>query len=363
MSLAVRCDRCGKSQSVPDSLVGEPIICSYCGQQVIVAADAPLMPPPLPGAAPVVGQRAASPLKPVTQVGETPTKPAPVTRPPQRSLGAVPMSRPGVSPSTGPPTAPPPATPPPIPLPAPPRRDPPPGELVLETYERAVRLQKTSIWPWIFAGAMATLILIAVIVALVIQQAHPNPSLESVTNDPFVANAAAVSMLGPRQTGLGYSLQLPVDFVPAAEPSIAGMPAGTKSIAWVAKPGTESAGSLCRIWRIPQALNIDRELQNLHGMGGLLDHSATIQNKSTYHRLGETMLAVRGLVDGSDATAVRKGVIYLLADGRHTAIVVGMATGPKVTELQAQLDHAIRTLQPASPPVVQTSTQAAISGT
>ena len=41
MPLAVHCDRCGKSQSVPDSLVGEPIICSYCGHKVIVSADAP----------------------------------------------------------------------------------------------------------------------------------------------------------------------------------------------------------------------------------------------------------------------------------------------------------------------------------
>jgi hypothetical protein len=178
-----------------------------------------------------------------------------------------------------------------------------------------------------------------------------------------VANPAAVSRLGPRQTELGYSIQLPSDFAATAAPATEGMPAGTQSFAWAAKPGTEGAGSQLRMWVIPKTLNIDQELQTLNGLGGLLDYPGNVQNKSTYHRLGDSMLAVRGLIDGSDATAIRKGVIYLISDAGQTMILVGMATGPKVAELQALLDHGIRTLHRADTPAASASTQAAVSGT
>lgn len=208
---------------------------------------------------------------------------------------------------------------------------------------------------------MAVVILVAIVVALAMQVANPNPAPSSVANR-FVANASAVSMLGPRQTELGYSLQLPSDFAATTAPPTEGMPAGTQSFAWAAKPGTEGAGSLCRMWVIPKTLNIDQELQTLNDLSGLLDYPGSVQNKSTYHRLGDSMLAVRGLIEGSDATSIRKGVIYLIANGRQTIILVGMATGPKVTELQAQLDHGIRTLQWAVAPAASQSAQPAASG-
>ncbi|MCE9554191.1 MAG: hypothetical protein K8T91_12560 [Planctomycetes bacterium] len=356
MPLAVRCDRCGKSQSVPDSLVGEPIICSYCGNKVIVSADAPLMPPPLPGSAPAAGmspERPIAPPKPVAPTSAPPSHRPPNVPPPKRGAGALPMYRPSGIPNAGPPIAPPPAAPPPLPPPlTPPQHQAISTTPGLTPYQRLIKQQRTSIWLWTSAGVVTVVILIIGIVALVLHQSNPNPPLEAIP-DKLVANPKALAVLGPRQTALGYSLHLLSDFIPAAAPSIEGLPDGTQSFAWQAKPGTESAGSLCRMWVIPKALNIDQELQSLQSMGGLLDYPVTIPTKSTYYRLGTTMLVVRGVLEGKDTTIERKGVIYLIADGSKTIIVAGIAVGPKMKEVQSLLDHAIRTIQrdesPAKP--------------
>lgn len=204
-------------------------------------------------------------------------------------------------------------------------------------------------WLWTLAGIIAVVILIIGIVALVIHQSNPNPPLESIA-DRLVANPKALAILGPRQSGLGYSLHLPSDFIAAAAPSIEGWPAGTQSFAWQAKPDTEAAGSLCRMWVIPKSLNIDQKLQSLHGMRGLLDYPVEIPTKSTYNRLGNTMLVVRGVIEGKDAAIDRTGVIYLVADGSKTVIVVGIGVGPRMKELQSLLDHAIRTIERAEDP-------------
>jgi len=328
-------------------LVGAPIICAYCGNQVIVMEDAPLMPPPLPGAAAVPAARvaAAPPARTaVTAASAPPTRQTAALRPPQRTAGA-PAAAHGVAPPMSPPTAPPPAMPPAAPPPR--RQEPEQVEPFLETYERAVKLQKTSIWPWILAGAMAVAVLIAVVVALLMKQINPNPAPSSIVQQ-FVANPAAVARLGPRKAGLGYSLQLPADFEETAAPPTEGLPAGTQSIGWAAKEGTEGAGSFCRIWVLPKELNIEQELRGLPGLSGFVEYPANIQNKSSYHRLGN-MLAVRGLVDGSQAGSPRKGVIYLLTDGIRTIIVVAMAAGSDMAELQALLDHAVRTIERSEP--------------
>lgn len=221
-------------------------------------------------------------------------------------------------------------------------------EPFLETYERAVQLQKTSVWPWIFAGIMAVGILIAVVAAMLVKQLNPNPAPHTLTQQ-FPANPAAVALLGARKAGLGYSLKLPPDFEEATPPPLEGLPAGTKSIAWAAKAGTEDAGSFLRIWVIPDTLNIDQELRGLPGLGGFVEYPANIQNKSTWQRLGK-MVAVRGLVEGSEGSEPRKGVIYLLADEDRTLIVVGMAAGNKMAEIQFLLDHAVRTLERSAEP-------------
>jgi hypothetical protein len=219
-------------------------------------------------------------------------------------------------------------------------------EPFLETYERAVKLQKSSIWPWILAGAMAVAVLIAIVVALLINQLNPNPAPETLAQQ-FVANPAATSLLGPRKAGLGYTLRLPPDFEETDPPPTDGLPRGTQSIAWAAKSGTASADSFLRVWVIPTELNIDQELRGLPGLSGFVEYPASIENKSSYHRLGK-MVAVRGLVAGSQGGAPRKGVIYLLADANRTIIVVGMAAGEKAAELQALLDHAVRTIERSS---------------
>ena len=361
MPLAVHCDRCGKSQSVPDSLVGEPIICSYCGHKVIVSADAPLMPPPLPSSSSATGSGAEKPLPSPRQSAVSasvpPSNRAPMVRPPQRGTGALPMSRPGDIPNAGPPIAPPPAAPPPLPPP----RTPPQHHSASATpghtaYESLIKQQRTSFWLWTLAGVIAVVIVIIGIAALLLHQTNPNPPLEAIA-DKLAANPKALGFLGPRQAALGYSLHLPSDFIPAVAPPVEGLPVGTESFSWQAKPGTEATGSLCRIWVIPKPLNIEQELQSLQSLGGLLDYPVTIPTKSTYYRLGATMLVVRGLLEGADATNEQKGVIYLIADGSKTIIVVGIGMGPKAKELQSLLDHAIRTIKRVEIPAVSAPVQ------
>lgn len=262
------------------------------------------------------------------------------------------MSRPSGIPNAGPPIAPPPAAPPPLPPPlTPPQHQPISTIAGLTPYQRLVKQQRTSIWLWTSAGVITVVILIIGIVALVLHQSNPNPPLEAIL-DRLAAHPKALAVLGPRQTGLGYSLQLPSDFIPAAAPSIEGLPDGTQSFSWQAKPGTEATGSLCRMWVIPNALNIDKELQSLQSLGALLDYPVTIPTKSTYYRLGNTMLVVRGLLEGRDAAIERKGVIYLVADGTKTIIVAGIAVGPNLNRLQYLLDHGIRTIERAESPAM-----------
>ena len=69
-------------------------------------------------------------------------------------------------------------------------------------------------------------------------------------------------------------------------------------------------------------------------------------------------LAVRAAAPEADkaATSVdvaagagKEGVIYLIADHDQTIMVIAMATGSRVGDLQALLDHAIRTIERQRP--------------
>ena len=349
MPLAIRCEKCGQNQSAPDSLVGQPIICSYCGHRMTVSQDAPLMPPPLPGAAAVPMATAAPALKanPLPAAALAPARPA-SAQPPSRN------TMPAPNPGAGPRHAPPPASPP-VASPPPRQRSLGDDEPVLQVYERPIEVHKAAVWPWIVAAVIGIGILIAVVVLVVMQQSNRNPPLASIA-EKLEADPKLLSMLGPRQDGLGYSLQLPPDFIPVTAPPSEGLPPKTESFAWEAKAGAEGAGSLCRIWVIPKQLDIERELHDLKNMGGLLEQNVSIKNKSPYFRLGDKYLAVRALLEGGDSTTHRKGVIYLIVDGKRTLMVVCLAAGPKISNpkirdeqivanLQALLDHAVRTIQ------------------
>lgn len=358
MPLSVRCDRCSKSQSVPDSLVGEPIICSYCGRQLIVSPDAPLMPPPLPGTSAAMSTAAPSQPAPATS---TSARPAP-TRPLPRGAGPMPAARSaGASPAALPPTAPPPA-PPPL---APPRRtEVTTTDASVATYGSKARVQSSSLGLWIIAGGLVVAILVGLMVMIIVQQLKKNPHPSEVAGQ-FEPEPKALAFLGPRQAGLGYSLQLPADFVPAAAPATDGLPAGTQAAAWAAIPESNGAGSEFRMWVIPQNLDIDRELQKLNGLGTMYEHPVAIQNKVPYQRIGKDLVAVRALTEGTDRTNVRRGVIYLIADGRKTIIALGMGAGAKAGQFQALLNTAICTLDRAgtTPAPSATATKAAVAPT
>jgi hypothetical protein len=105
---------------------------------------------------------------------------------------------------------------------------------------------------------------------------------------------------------------------------------------------------VCRLWVIPKVLHLEMELQQLNDLGSLVDFPVAVQNKSGYGRLGADMICVRALLENPGAT--RKGVIYLILDGRQTLMIVGLAAGSNVSNLQTLLDNSVRTIQRASAP-------------
>jgi hypothetical protein len=216
-------------------------------------------------------------------------------------------------------------------------------EPVLETYERAVKLQRTSIWPWILAGVFAVVVLIVLVIMLVTQSPNPDPASISLKLEP---QGGTLEALGPAQSALGYSLRLPADFISADDPSTDDMPEGTEAAAWIAKSDSPAVGSLCRIWVIPEAMDIQDQLTNLNALTGRLDFDVAIREKSSHHRLGKSMLCVRALLEGVEKNPQRLGVIYLIADGRRTLMVIGVGAGSKAAEVQRLLDSAIRTIKP-----------------
>src|SRR5262249_55225201 len=151
--------------------------------------------------------------------------------------------------ATLPPTTPP-AVPPPV---APPRRtDIKSVDPGLTPYSRPTRGHQSSLGPWIMAGGLVVAILIGLVVMIIVQQLKKNPHPSEVA-EKFEPDPRALAILGPRQSGLGYSFQLPADFVVVTAPPTQGLPPGTQSYAWGAKTDSPAAGAECRLWVIPQS--------------------------------------------------------------------------------------------------------------
>ncbi len=354
MPFSVQCEGCGQSLIIPDQHAGSAVPCPNCGTQVI--AEAPLMPPPMGGPVPTP-RPSGSPTVSV----RTSTAPAPGDAP---TIDHVPSTAPPPSrvargaPPPG--AAPPPAVsaPPPAPPAAPPPRTAPPprrqGDAPVESFEieshegleRALQLKRRN--P---IGIIMTVLVISVaglvlagygIMALMTK--NPPVGLQ----EQIKPNRQALSMMGQRQTGAGYSFVLPKNFVPAAQPSTDNLPRGTVSYGWQADPESEDQGSEFRIWVIPEVMNLKEQFHKLKTLGSRLEYHAVVLDKSSYRRIGDDLLCVVGRVDGSTKQTTRKGVVYLIVDGKRTLMVVGMGVGGNWKELLFMLENSPLTIQRAS---------------
>ncbi len=369
MPISVRCDGCGQNFRAPDEKTGLFVPCPACQSQVLV--EPPLMPPGFPG-----GRTQPHPQTPSTGSASVPSQANPVPHaspitpgssgppisksnsgsgPPPRS--AVPPARSGIgaasahgagpaAPPRGSSTSPPSGH-------APPTRNAPPhsgaqSDFQVESHEaleKAVQMSRSNPIGWI-------IFLIVVLIGGLLFGGYALIKLTRV-NPPIVAvekslppSDQAIKMLGPRQTGAGYSFLLPEDFVPVAtKPSTSNLPRGTISYAWEADAESDYVGSQLRVWVIPQEMNLREALVDLDTLGNRLDYHAFVSDKSGYRRLSNDMLSVRGLVEGSTSRETRKGSIYLIADRKRTVMVIGVATGIEWQEARFMLDHAPRTIR------------------
>ena len=157
----------------------------------------------------------------------------------------------------------------------------------------------------------------------------------------------ALNKLGERQFALGYSLRLPQGFARGVPPPTDGLPAGSQSYSWAAAEGALDEGSFLHLIVIAKKSNILKELHSLHSIGDQAAFPARIVNKSVYRRIGgDDLVAVRGLLEGQRDE--QPGVVYFVADGEQTLIVIGAGSGLRAANVQYLLDHAVRTLRRAS---------------
>jgi hypothetical protein len=249
--------------------------------------------------------------------------------------------------ASAPPPAPP-AAPPPGTAPPPPRRhdEASAGGFEIESHEgleRALQLQRKN--PIGIILTMAVILIAGLVLGgwgiMTLMTKNPPVGIQKVLK----ANKLAVNMMGPRQSGAGYSFVLPEKFVPAAKPSVANLPSGTVSYGWQADPESADQGSEFRIWVIPEVMNLQDQLDRLKTLGSRLDYHAVVMDKSSYRRIGDDMLCVVGRVDGSSPQTTRKGVVFLIVDRGRTLMVVGMGVGGNWKELLFMLENAPLTIQ------------------
>ncbi|NIP87337.1 MAG: hypothetical protein GTO03_17995 [Planctomycetales bacterium] len=211
-----------------------------------------------------------------------------------------------------------------------------------QVVERAVKMRKTSPAAQAFWLLLAAGMLVAGGWLVIYYLPRLNPPPREVERLPPADDA--LMKLGERQTALGYSLRLPPGFQWADPPPTDQLPDGTRSYSWTVAEGVVDQRSFLHLIVIPQKTDIYKELDELLRTDDRLSFPARIVNKSAHRRIGDDdLVAVRGLLEGT--ADERPGVIYFVADGRRTLILIGAGGGRERDKVQYLLDHAVRTLR------------------
>lgn len=332
------CPGCDHAFVVPDHLSGQTLACPKCS--VAVISEAPLMPPPMPGAA-SQSPDAAAPVvfAPSNAPSPTPEPARPSAAPPRSATAQAQPSPapPSITPSHTPPVSHAAAS-----HPAP--RSGSAGVAIHESATRAHRLGKSNRGTGWVMGILALGLIVAGGFVIFKKVKTVNPPVASIEErlDP---STEAIQMLGDRQRAVGYSFQLPKGFVPTDAPTTRGLPSGTRSWAWTADEGSPEAGSEFRVWMIPQEYPLAKKLASMKDTGSWLDVKSIVTSRSSYRRIGREFLAVRGLLVDLEGQGRSVGVLYLLSEGDQTVMAIGMGAGRKAKDIQYLLDHAVRTIK------------------
>jgi hypothetical protein len=215
-----------------------------------------------------------------------------------------------------------------------------------DVVERAVKMSKPNTVAWVLSALILGVIVVGGLYVALTRMGTVNPSPGEIA-DRLPPADEALDKLRERQSALGYSLRLPKGFARGVPPPTAGLPAGSQSYSWAAADGADDEGSFLHLIVIAKKSNILKELHSLHSIGDQTSFPATIINKSVYRRIGDhDLVAVRGLLEGQRDG--QPGIVYFVADGRRTLIVIGAGSGKKPANVQYLLDHAVRTLRRAS---------------
>ncbi|MGB6041842.1 MAG: hypothetical protein WBF93_01680, partial [Pirellulales bacterium] len=178
---------------------------------------------------------------------------------------------------------------------------------------------------------------------LLLQRSRLNPPSRDVVKKLLPADVA-IERLGSRKSALGYSLRLPSTFQRGVAPPTSGLPKDTKTHSWAAAEGGDDEGSFLHLILLNKAIDIQSELHSLDEIGETIAFPARINSKSGHRRIGDQdLVAVRGLLVGKKSS--QPGIVYFIADGNRTLILIGAGSGVDAKDVQYLLDHAVRTIR------------------
>ncbi len=372
MPITVHCAECGHKLNVPVHLSGHDVQCPQCHARVQV--EGPLMPPPLmPGGATAPDSSPARVL-PVTPLPPNPT--AASTLPPGVALDAAHHV---AIPKTLPPADPLQQTAPYLPgqhysappqpgiqdaAPAAPRQSPAGGQGGVDSFgsapatefgtapagpptgdvvTRAIRMRNKNSSVTVLVVLTLLGLMAVALAVLLLQRSRLNPPSRDVVKKLLPADVA-IERLGSRKSALGYSLRLPSTFQRGVAPPTSGLPKDTKTHSWAAAEGGDDEGSFLHLILLNKAIDIQSELHSLDEIGETIAFPARINSKSGHRRIGDQdLVAVRGLLVGKKSS--QPGIVYFIADGNRTLILIGAGSGVDAKDVQYLLDHAVRTIR------------------
>lgn len=344
MAIEFQCTGCRQWYAVPERAAGRTVTCPQCSESMLVPeptevlAAAPMIldddededlsesvtEPDLPHAHFLgsVANVEADAAPPESIIIQTATKPKPARSKRKPEVAPVPPEK-RIAPTEV------------------------PKEVVFddEHTTKAMLLSRPALVNYVLAGVIVAGLLAITVLVTIQKERLLNPLPMNVSRQ-ISPSPQALAWLGERKSSFLYSFQLPENYQPAsARPSVDGFPKNTIAHAWEAQPGGNDAGSSFAVWVIPKVYDLEEKLEEMNNLQKYVGYPTAIEQRSAHARIGEDMICVQGIVDGSSYELSRKGVIYLISHEDRTIMIIAMAVGPSSRQGQAILNAAAGTIE------------------